>query len=161
MNLLGDDMTTGIKDSFKVSCVWTAIFENMYTGEIRSRTCHNLITTAGLTMIAKRLAGEANDCNITYVAVGTDSTAPAVGDTTLGAELDRNANSYTAYSGTAITVRGYFGPAEAVGAIEEMALFGEAASAAADSGTMFNHALMSETKTTSETLSIEAVITIS
>ena len=60
------------------------------TGKIKRKSKYNnLIVTVCKTMIAKRLAGEGNDCNITYGAVGTNATAPAASDTTLGTELAR------------------------------------------------------------------------
>lgn len=59
-----------------------------------------------------------------------------------------------------VTVKGFFGAADANGALEEMGLFGEAASATPDSGTLFNHAAISETKSSSETLTISITITI-
>ncbi len=136
------------------------IFENIYTGEKRVSVYNNIFVTAGFNAITRRLAQEANDGDITYVAVGTDNTAPVVADTTLGTELDRNLVSTISASGATVTVRGFFGAAEANGTLEEMGLFGEAATAAADSGTMFTHALISETKTSSETLTFEITITL-
>ena len=149
------------KDQMKIKCHWKATFENIHTREIRVSEFDNIMVTSGLNMIAKRLAQTANDCDITYVAVGTDSTAPVVGNTTLGTELARNTVTAISASVATVSITGFFGAAEANGAIEEWALFGEAASAAADSGTMFNHALFSETKTNSETLTLDITITLS
>jgi len=147
-------------DNVDIVCRWTLYFENVETGESRFATYDNLVVTAGKNMIAKRLAGGANDCDITYIAVGTDATAPDIADTTLGTELDRNTLTSIAAAGTAVTVKGFFGAADANGALEEMGLFGEAASATPDSGTLFNHAAISETKSSSETLTISITITI-
>jgi len=47
---------------------------------------NNLITSAGKAQIAL-LAGDASATPFTYLALGTSSTAPAVGNTTLGAEI--------------------------------------------------------------------------
>ena len=148
--------STGIK----INCHWKATFQNIVTGETRVSEFDNIVVTAGFNMIAKRLAGEANDCNLTYVAVGTDGTAPVVADTTLGTELDRNLIVSVSASGGVVYVTGFFGASEANGTLAEWALFGEAATSAADSGTMFNHALFTETKTSSETLSIQITVTI-
>lgn len=131
------------------------------TGEQLIQKFGNMVVTAGKSMIAQRLAGDGNDCNITYGAVGTNATAPDVANTTLGTELDRNAVTSIADAANQVLVVTYFGPTEANGTLEEFGLFGEAASAAADSGTMFNHAAISVPKTSSYTLTIDSAITIS
>lgn len=49
----------------------------------------NLVTNAGFAQLAL-LAGDASATPFTYIAVGTSSTAPAVANTTLGAEITTN-----------------------------------------------------------------------
>ena len=137
---------------------------DVITGEIKIKETRNIIVTAGKVAIARRLGGIAllaNEGQITYGAVGTDNTAPTVGDTTLGTELARKAVSSSSYSSNVITINTFFTTAEANGAIEEIGMFGEAAAAAADSGTMFNHALESITKDVTKTLLLEVQITVS
>lgn len=136
------------------------VFRNIETGAVRESEYRNLIVTLCKEMIAARLAGGGGDCDITYVAVGTDATTPAIGDTALGTELDRNALASISAAGSVITATGFFGAAEANGTLTEMGLFGEAASATPDSGTLINHAAISETKTSSETMTIECTLTI-
>lgn len=142
-------------------------------GKLRCTLCHietgektisyfpNLVVTAGKSMIAQRLAGDGNSCNITYGAVGTNATAPDVANTTLGTELDRNAVTSIEDAANQVLMVTYFGPTEANGTLTEFGAFGEAASASADSGTMFNHAAISVTKTSSYTLTIDSTFTIS
>jgi hypothetical protein len=154
MNIGIHETLPGITGQVKIT------FQNIHTGAERVSEYHNLVVTAGKNMIASRLAGTANDCNITYVAVGTNATAPAIGDTTLGTELARNTVTSITASGATVLVIGFFGAAEAIGTLTEMAWFGEAATAAANSGTMFNHAAITEIKTASETMTIEGTITI-
>lgn len=144
-----------------IKCLWKLTFEDINTGKSEIKEYVNLVTTAGKTMLAQRLAGEANDCNLTYVAVGTGTTAPAVTDTTLETELARKALASVDYSGAVVIARGYFGASEGNGTLTEIGLFGEAASATPDSGTLFNHAVISETKTSSKTLTTETTITVS
>ncbi len=136
------------------------VFQNLYTGAIREAEYDNIIVTAGKNMIAKRLAQTGNDCNITYIAVGTGAGVPAIGDTTLFTELARNLVTTISASGTVVSITGFFGAAEANGTLTEMAYFGEAATGAADSGTMLNHATISEVKTSSETMTIQSTITV-
>ena len=47
---------------------------------------HNLITDAGLNMFRDALKGDVTDCEIKYVALGSDATAPANDQTALVAE---------------------------------------------------------------------------
>lgn len=136
-------------------------FQNVVTGETRVSEYHNIVVTSGKTMIAQRLAQTGNDCNITYGAVGTDATAPLAGDTTLGTELARKAVTTISNAANQVLVSLYFGPAEAIGALKEFGLFGEAADATPDSGTMVNHAAIDEAKTAAETLTIDCTLTIS
>lgn len=55
-------------------------------GSVEEWSIDNLITSAGKAQIAL-LAGDASATPFTYLALGTSSTAPAVGNTTLGAEI--------------------------------------------------------------------------
>lgn len=134
------------------------IFRNIYTGEKRETEWkNNLITNAGKVAILRRLknaASQSNEGMITYGAVGTSTTAPAVGDTTLGTELERAVLSYTTITSQTLELRVYFTTSEAVGTLKEFGWFGEAAGAGADSGTLFTHIAIDETKTNSETLTI-------
>ena len=56
-----------------------------------SREVHNLVVTAGKNHIADQLSSSPGDTAMGWMAVGTGSTAPAAGNTALGAEIDRNA----------------------------------------------------------------------
>jgi hypothetical protein len=51
------------------------------------RVIKNLITNAGFAGIASRINGAGSEALFDYIAVGTDNTAAAVTDTTLGAEI--------------------------------------------------------------------------
>lgn len=47
----------------------------------------NLITNAGFAGVASRINGDGSEAAFTYIAMGTGTTAAAVGDTTLQTEL--------------------------------------------------------------------------
>jgi len=68
------------------------------------REIDNLVVTAGKELLASRLAGNSGSV-ISYMAVGTGTTAAAVGNTTLATEVDRNALSVSGgtASGAAVT----------------------------------------------------------
>ena len=149
------------REKIKLSGIHTFVFRNALTGKVlRKHTYKNLIVNVGKNMVANRFAGNANDCNITYGAVGTRAVAPADGDTILGVELDRVAVTAINASGSVVTVICFFGASDGIGILAEFGHFGEAATAAANSGTMLNHVAISETKTSTETLTVESIITI-
>lgn len=115
----------------------------------------NLITTVGLGMVIDLMhAGGPADGKIRYMAVGSDNTAPAIGQTQLIAETFRKAFT-TQAEVTAISLKTttYLAPAEAVGAIEEIGWFATAtATAAANSGVMVSRILYSRNKTAIESI---------
>jgi len=135
------------------------------TGKKEIKEFENLITNAGKVAIARRLVGIAelaNESQCTYGATGTDATAPLVTDTVLGTELARKikaSSSYVVGSRTG-TFRVFFTTAESNGAIKEWGLFGEAATAAADSGTLMEHAALDITKNNTKTLTVETILTV-
>jgi len=124
-------------------------------GLVKSTEYDNLTTTVGRTEFMKALANEATTATyITYCAVGTDSTAPSVSDTTLGAELERKAVTLLARSGIQVEARTFWLPSEGIGTLTEIGHFLDDATAAVDTGTLFNHSTISETKTASNTLTV-------
>lgn len=123
-----------------------------------SRYINNLVVTVGKNFIASRIVGVASAV-MSHMAVGTDSTAPVVGNTTLGAEV---AGSRTALSGSTntnntVTYTATFGPGVGTGALVEAGLFN-----AASAGTMLartTYAVVN--KGAGDTISISWTITIS
>lgn len=63
----------------------------------------NLITTAGKSVVAALLNGEANN-KFDYIALGTGTTAAAIGDTTLQTETHRGQDASTSRSTNVLTV---------------------------------------------------------
>jgi len=122
----------------------------------------NLITSAGKNLLAEALRNNVIDCEIKYIGIGSDNTAPTTADTTLGNETFRKAVTSQIAGGTGITITNlYVAPEEAVGTIEEIGFFsGAAASATTDSGIMFARVLYSRTKTAVESIQIERTDTI-
>lgn len=117
----------------------------------------NLITTAMKTAISNQLRGQGNAPNpgvITYGAVGTDDTAPDIADVALGTEIERVTVSYTEIAGTTVTIRCFFNTSEGNGTLKEFGWFGEDATGAADSGTLFNHVAINKVKTNTKTLTV-------
>lgn len=142
------------------------ILEDVNTGEKEITAWkRNLIVTTGKLAILRRLGNKtgelgttADEGQITYGAVGTTDASPLVSDTILGAEVGRKPVSAASMTGNILTLRVFFTTAEGNGALKEFGWFGEAATAAADSGTMFNRINIDKTKDTSKTLTIEQEI---
>lgn len=128
----------------------------------RVTVINNLIVDAGKALLAQALRDGAALPEITYVALGSDNTAPAAGDTTLGTETFRKAVTLqeegTNPNQTVTTV--YIAPPEGNGQIEEIGWFGGAATAAADSGTLIARVLYSKLKDNLESIQIERTDTV-
>ena len=136
------------------------IFTGVNTGEVTVKEYKNIVVNSGKNMIARRLAGENNSCNITYGAVGTLATTPLDSDTILGTEIARKAVSSISASGGVVTVTVFFTASEGNGNLREYGLFGEGAVSIADTGVLVIHALINEDKTSSKTLTIESTIEV-
>lgn len=127
---------------------------------------HNLIPNVGLTAIINRLGNigaKTNEGMITYGAVGNGNTTPNASDTEMENEIARKLLSTTTVVNQTLTIEVFFTTDEANGSITKFALFGEDATAALDSGTMFEYADFATpfTKVSTETLTIEIEIDIS
>lgn len=90
----------------------------------------NLVVTTGKGYVASRMK-DATASAMSHMAIGTGSTAAAVGDTALGGEAARVALTSTAVSGADITYTATFGPGTGTAAITEAAVLN-----ASSSGTM-------------------------
>jgi hypothetical protein len=121
------------------------------------------VTNAGLNLLRDGTDG-ANNPKITYVAIGTSSTAPTVTDTKLGAETFRKKISSYANGASVgeILVNGYLNASDAVGtAIAEVGFFGgNTASATPNSGILVAHGLYSHTKLSTEGIQLQLDLTI-
>ena len=85
----------------------------------------NLVVTAGLAVIADRMKATPAKAAMTHMAVGTTNTTPALGNTTLAAEVS---GSRTTLTSTAVTVGAItyictFGAGVGTGALVEAGLF--------------------------------------
>lgn len=95
-----------------------------------SKHVPNLVVTAGKNYIASRMAGTTSAV-MSHMAVGTGTTAPAVGDTALGTQIARVSLSGFVASNNTVTATASFPAGTGTGAITEAGIFN-----ASSAGTM-------------------------
>jgi hypothetical protein len=137
------------------------IFKDVNTGTEEVYHILNVVVQAGKVSIARRLGNaEAGYGKITYCATGTNVAAPAASDAQMGTELFRKAISVVTLNSNVVTFTTYFATSESNGTLKEVGLFGDDATSAAGSGTMYAHTAITRTKTSSDTLTIEWSVTV-
>lgn len=120
-----------------------------------SRDISNLVVTTGKQFIAGRMTGTTNV--MSYMAVGSGTTAAVIGDTALGSELGRAAISSATTALAVTTYVSTLGPAVGTGAVTEAGIFN-----AASAGTMLCRTVFAVVnKDASDTMSITWLITVS
>lgn len=128
---------------------------------VSRQVVHNLLPTVGRSAIAQRLANTTTYTNIVNkVALGSGTTAPANADTTLATEVYRNNAASLTYSSNIAYITGFFTAAETSGTYGEAGLFIDG-TATANTGQLLSRALISVTKTATQTLTVDWQITIS
>ena len=121
-----------------------------------SRELKNLVVTAGLGYIASRMK-EATATAMSHMAIGTDNTAAAAGNTALGNEAARQALTSTTVSSNTVEYVASFAAGTGTGAITEAGVLN-----AASGGTMLCRTVFSVVnKGASDSMTITWTITIS
>ena len=145
-----------IKDNFPIKGDLHIVIKDALTGEVKlDRLEKNLVVTAGKDWIASRMAGTSSNV-MGYMAVGTDSTAPAAGNTTLGAEVARVSLTSTTPSTNTVTYVATFGAGTGTGALTEAGLFN-----ASTSGTMLSRTTYSViNKGSGDEMTVTWVVTV-
>jgi len=87
------------------------------------RKVKNLVVSAGKTYIAARMQGSAIPTVMGYMAIGTGTATPAVGNTTLGVEAGRVALASFSSSSNQVTATATFPAGTGTGAITEAGIF--------------------------------------
>lgn len=116
----------------------------------------NLVVTVGKNFVASRMVGTASAV-MSHMAVGSNSTAAAAGDTALGAELGRVALATSTATTNVVTYTATFPAGTGTGAIVEAGIFN-----ASSAGTMLCRTVFAVVnKGVDDALSITWTITIS
>lgn len=115
----------------------------------------NLVVTTGKNYIASRMK-DATATAMSHMAIGTGTTAAAVGDTTLGTEAGRVALTSTTVTANAVAYVATFPAGTGTGAITEAGIFN-----ASSSGTLLCRTVFSViNKGAADTLGITWTVTV-
>jgi len=116
----------------------------------------NLVVTAGKGYVASRIK-DATATAMSHMAVGTNSTAAAAGDTALGAEAGRVALTSTSVSGAIVTYVATFAAGTGTGSLTEAAILN-----ASSSGTMLARTVFSTiSKSANDSMTVTWQVTAS
>jgi len=116
----------------------------------------NLVVTAGKGYVASRMK-DATATALSHMAVGTNTTNPAVGDTTLGTEVARVALTSTTVSGVTVVYVGTYPAGTGTGALTESGILN-----ASSGGTLFCRTEFGViNKSASDSMTITWTITVS
>ena len=106
---------------------------------------HNLVVTAGKVLTARMLMDDTGfDTGLTYCEVGTNTTAAALSDTTIGTVTKRNAITAKLRTSNRVQYRTFFASADIIANLKASGLYGHStATATNQSGELFNHVKIS------------------
>jgi hypothetical protein len=126
---------------------------------IRRVVVENVTTTVGRTVLARRLSGNTTYTGIVnYTALGSNNTPPVVGDATLGTEVYRKVLSSGTYANNIAYLETFYTASETSGTYEEYGMFIDG-TGVANSGQLFNRFTQSITKSVTETLNVQSIVT--
>jgi len=98
------------------------------------------VVTIGKQLVGDLMIG-AVSTGLTYHAIGTGTTTPALTDTKLASEVARKSITLKTRTGLTLSLSTFFTAANCSFNLQEGGVFGGAASDAIDSGTLFSHFL--------------------
>ncbi len=118
----------------------------------------NILVNLCFDFLCNKLIDSGSELGITYMAIGSGTTAVAVTDTILVTETMRKVLTSRIKSGQTSVFSMYLSTTEGNGSIREIGLFGGLASSTPNSGTLFDRLLINEAKVNTETWTIEITI---
>lgn len=128
---------------------------------VRQVVEHNIVPTVGRSLLAQAITAQLaaiTDIEVNYTALGTGTTTPANGDTTLVTETYRKLVASQSYSSNIAYNTAFYLASDTNGTFYEHGIFING-TASADSGTLFSRVLLNNptgiTKSASETLTVE------
>lgn len=148
-----------INDTLKVTGAVSIQLLDKDGNVIDTRSIPNLVVSAGKTFIASSMLKTTTNSPVamTHMAVGTNNTAPAAGDTALGGEAGRVALASATSSANVVTYTATFPAGTGTGALVEAGIFN-----ASSSGTMLCRTTFAVVnKGAADAMSITWTITVS
>lgn len=128
-------------------------FHRLFT--VRRYATANLVTTIGRKSIARRLANDTTDTLIIDKgALGNDSTPATNGDTALGNQVYQNDIASRYFADNIASLTFFYTAGETDGTYEEFGM-------KIDNTILFNHNVEQWTKSGSESMTIDVIITVS
>ena len=126
-------------------------------GQVKEeRSFENLVVTVGKNFVASRMVGT-SAAVMSHMALGSNSTPAAAGDTTLGTELGRVALASSTASANVVTYTATFPAGTATGAVVEAGIFNDPSA-----GTLLCHTVFSVVnKGVLDAMSVTWTVTIS
>ena len=145
-----------IKENLKLKGHVSLVLRDKDGNVKENQEIRNLIVSDGLDLIASRLVGT-SDGVMSHMAIGSDSTAAASGDSALGTELGRVAITSGTASSNVVTYTATFGAGTGTGAVKEAGLLN-----ASSAGTMLCRTVFSVVnKSADDSLTVTWTVTIS
>lgn len=149
-----------VEDTFKLEGKFILTLKDLEGNVVQTQESKNLVVTVGKEVFARLLMNDQTYSGfVNYVAVGTDGASPAVGDTQLGAEIDRSELEDSNRVGTQTTLEYVFSATQAIGDLKEIGAFIDATDTP-NSGIMFDSANIDIIKTPLNSLVVQLVITV-
>lgn len=144
-----------LQDSLKLTGRVGIVLKDKDGNVIQEQTTENLVVNDGLNFITSRMEGTSQSV-MSHMAVGTNSTAVAAGDTTLGTELARVSLDSTTVTANAIEYVASFNAGTGTGALVEAGIFN-----AASGGDMLCHVVFGViNKAAADSMTITWTITL-
>jgi len=129
---------------------------NIFSPIIYQKKYSNVACTIGKETIVNRWCGIITKSGIlTYLALGTGTTAPAIGDTKLETEVFRRLITLRTKDGTTAKTSTYIPTNEGNYTYKEVGLYGDDATDTVDSGTLYTHAAVDEEKTSGVSVTVD------
>ena len=124
-------------------------------GEVVEQRAANLVVTTGKNFTASRMVGTADNV-MSHMALGSNNTAAAVGDTALLGELGRVALTAGTATANVVTYTATFGQGVATGGVQEAGIFN-----ASSAGTMLCRVVFAiVNKGANDTIAITWTVTV-
>jgi hypothetical protein len=148
--------TENIEDTLKATGKLTVVQKNSFGEIVKEFEVPNLVVSTGKNYIASRMK-DTTATAMTHMAIGTSTSTPAAGDTTLGTETGRVTLSNTVVSTNTVTYTATFPAGTGSGAITEAGILN-----ASSSGTLLCRTTFPVVnKQVGDTIAITWVVTVS